>query len=51
MIVLHEDDPADPWEHEPLPATYDDYPLDEPPPLASESEQAARDWSAGRVGG
>lgn len=46
MIVLHEDEP---WEHEPPPLTYDDYPLDEPPPLASESEQAARAWEADRI--
>lgn len=45
-------DPADPWEHEPLPAVYaDDYPIDEAPPLPSESERAARDWAAGRFGG
>jgi len=44
-------DPQDPWEHEPLPAEYDDdYPIDEAPPLASESELAARDWAAGRFG-
>lgn len=43
---------ADPWEHEPLPAVYaDDYPIDEPPPLPSESERAARTWAAGRLGG
>ena len=57
-IVLHEDqpdepaEPADPWEHEPLPAVYaDDYPIDEPPALPSESERAARTWAAGRLGG
>ena len=44
-------DPRDPWEHEPLPAEYDDDPIDEPPPLPSESERAARDWAAGRFGG
>ena len=45
-------DELGPWEHDPLPAVYaDDYPLDEPPPLASESELAARDWAAGRFGG
>lgn len=51
MIVLNEDDPLDPWEHEPLPAEYDDYPVDEAPPLASESDRAARAWAAGRLGG
>ena len=54
-IVLHEDqppEPADPWEHEPMPAVYaDDYPIDEPPPLPSESDRAARTWAAGRLGG
>lgn len=50
MIVLNEDDPLDPWEHEPLPAEYDDYPVDEAPPLASESDRAEHAWSAGRFG-
>lgn len=53
MIVLSEDrtpEPADPWEHEPLPAVYaDDYPIDEPPPLASESDRAEHAWSADRI--
>lgn len=54
MIVLHEDqpdEPADPWEHDPLPAEYDDdYPIDEPPPLPSESDRAEHAWAAGRFG-
>lgn len=48
MIVLNEDE--EPWTDEPLPALYgDDYPMDEPPPLPSESDRAARDWAAGRL--
>lgn len=58
MIVLHEDEPPEPAEHcllvmkisfEAFKAEYDDYPLDEPPPLASESERAARAWEANRL--
>ena len=41
---------ADPWEHEPLPAEYDDDPIDEPPPLPSESDRAEHAWAAGRFG-
>ena len=36
------------WEQE---IYADDYPIDEPPPLPSESERAARTWAAGRLGG
>lgn len=50
MIVLHEDDPLDPWEHEPLPAVYaDDYPVDEPPPSPADADRAARAWEADRL--
>ena len=47
MIILNEDD--EPWEREPLPAEYDDDPIDEPPPLPSESDRAARAWEADRL--
>lgn len=49
MIVLHEDEPLDPWEHEPPPATYDDYPDDDPPPCPADAERAARAWAADRL--
>lgn len=43
-------DELGPWEHEPLPAEYDDdYPIDEPPPLPSESDRAEHAWSADRI--
>lgn len=49
MIVLNEpDEPAEPWEHEPLPLTYDDYP-DDPPPSPADAERAARAWEADRL--
>jgi hypothetical protein len=44
---------VDPWEHEPLPATYDDYPDeypdDDPPPSPADAERAARAWEADRL--
>lgn len=49
MIVLNEDDPLDPWEHEPLPAEYDDYPIEEPPPSPADADRAARAWEADRL--
>ena len=49
MIVLHEDDPLDPWEHEPPPATYDDYPVEDPPPCPADADRAARAWEADRL--
>ena len=50
MIVLNEDDPLEPWDHEPLPATYDDdYPVEEPPPSPADADRAARAWEADRL--
>lgn len=50
MIVLHEDEPLDSWEHEPLPTVYDDdYPIEEPPPCPADAERAARAWEADRL--
>ena len=52
MIVLYEDqppEPADPWEQLPLPATYDDYPIEEPPPSPADCDRAARAWEADRL--
>lgn len=48
------DDPAEPWEHEPLPALYLDEPeppYDPPPPSPRDSERAQRAWEAWRMGG
>lgn len=48
-VVDEPPEPADPWEHEPLPVEYDDDPIDEPPPLPSESDRAEHAWSADRI--
>ena len=42
-------DELGPWGHEPLPATYDDYPVEDPPPNPTDADRAARAWEADRL--
>ena len=48
-VVDQPPDPPDPWEHDPLPATYDDYPVEDPPPYPADADRAARAWEADHI--